>query len=175
MIKVYVANLAKYNEGTLKGEWIELPQHWDDIQETLDLILGIGDNGERVDEEYAIHAYESDIEGLTIGEYDSLEELNELAEELENLPEWDLEVLSAILEHLGDDLAEALEVLRDGEYSYYPGVYEEEDLGVFVVDEGLFGEVPESLLNYLDYEAIGRDWRINEGGSFTSKGYITVQ
>ena len=38
-------------------------------------------------------------------------------------------------------------------------VMSDEDLGYYIVDEGLFGiEIPESLANYLDYKAIGRDF-----------------
>ena len=33
-----------------------------------------------------------------------------------------------------------------------------------VVDEGLFGDIPENLVNYIDYEAIGHDLKC--GGDF---------
>ena len=32
--------------------------------------------------------------------------------------------------------------------------------------------MPEHLLNYFDYEAYGRDVRINEGGHFAPGGYV---
>ena len=34
-------------------------------------------------------------------------------------------------------------------------------------------EVPEALKNYFDYEAYGRDKRLNEGGCFVDGGYMT--
>ncbi len=40
--------------------------------------------------------YESDLDGLEIGEYDNIDELNELASELSSLDEWDVEKVGAI-------------------------------------------------------------------------------
>ena len=34
-------------------------------------------------------------------------------------------------------------------------------------------EVPENLINYFDFEAYGRDMRLNEGGHFAPGGYLT--
>lgn len=36
-----------------------------------------------------------------------------------------------------------------------------EDLAMQFIEEGLFGEVPEPLRNYIDYKAIGRDLRMD--------------
>ena len=35
--------------------------------------------------------------------------------------------------------------------------------------------VPEHLIDYIDYEAYGRDVRINEGGHFAPGGYVPVK
>jgi antirestriction protein len=45
-------------------------------------------------------------------------------------------------------------ILDDTEL-YYVSTYKE--LAEEMVDEGLFGEIPERLINYIDYESIGRD------------------
>ena len=36
-IRIYVANLAKYNEGRLVGRWIDLPAYdlWEQVEEML--------------------------------------------------------------------------------------------------------------------------------------------
>lgn len=39
-------------------------------------------------------------------------------------------------------------------------------------DEAII-EAPEALKNYFDYEAYGRDRRLNEGGCFMDGGYMT--
>lgn len=46
-MKVYIANLGKYNEGELVGDWFIPPIDWDDLKEHIGL------NSEY--EEYAIH------------------------------------------------------------------------------------------------------------------------
>lgn len=82
MLNIYLTNLGKYNEGELIGEWVKLP--CDDFEVVLKRI-GISDepdeNG-RYYEEYFITDYETDVSGLQIGEYDDLDELNELAESI---------------------------------------------------------------------------------------------
>ena len=35
MIKVYLANLGKYNEGELVGEWLELPCTEEEMEQKL--------------------------------------------------------------------------------------------------------------------------------------------
>lgn len=47
-VKRYVANLAKYNEGKLAGEWLTLPKSREELEERLQVIMG-------EDEEYTIH------------------------------------------------------------------------------------------------------------------------
>ncbi|SHJ81757.1 antirestriction protein ArdA [Propionispora hippei] len=170
MLKIALTNLGKYNEGELVYKWLELPATEDEIEEAKEAI-GINEQYE----EWFITDYETDIEGLQVGEYEDLEALNELAERYENLHEYDQDIVQAIIEGEGYDLEEALDVLESGNYSFYPDVTNEEDLGFYVVDEGLFGvEIPDSLQVYIDHESIGRDWRINGAGSFTSKGYIEL-
>lgn len=48
-MKVYVANLGKYNEGELVGAWFTLPIDPDDMAERIGL--------NNTYEEYAIHDY----------------------------------------------------------------------------------------------------------------------
>lgn len=181
MIKIYVADLAAYNAGFLVGEWINLP--CDNLEERISAILREGEKieiehgvfcGEH--EEFAIHDYESDIEGIEIGEYDDPEELNELAERLESLDKWDREKLEALLEYdpyYFRDLEDALDKLDD--VILYPDINDERELGEYVVDEGLFGiEIPDALVCYIDYEAIGRDWNLSTSGGFTSKGFVEI-
>ncbi len=153
MLNIYVANLGKYNEGYLVGEWLELPYNGD-FDEWLDKKIGVSSNTEY--EEYAIHDYESDYEDFEISEYSNLTELNELAERLENIENtYDKKVINTYIEYYGD-FEEALEKLEGNDVIYY---YAEsfEDLACQFVDEGLYGDIPDSIINYLDYEKIGRD------------------
>lgn len=108
-IRVYIANLGKYNEGELVGAWLDLPQSREKIDEFLRDTVGLtldseeayakGLRGERVYEEYAIHDFEfpQDMNGFTpnISEYASLDKVNVLACLIEQADEDCLEVVEA--------------------------------------------------------------------------------
>ena len=55
-IKIYVADLAAYNNGILHGIWIDATDDLDDIQEQVNEMLA--SSPEEMAEEYAIHDYE---------------------------------------------------------------------------------------------------------------------
>ncbi|KFI90841.1 antirestriction protein [Bifidobacterium saguini DSM 23967] len=75
-MRVYVANLGKYNEGVLQGAWITLPMRDGELADVLKNKVGLTGRYE----EYAIHDYEGG-EGLLSympapGEYTPLDDLN---------------------------------------------------------------------------------------------------
>ena len=65
---VYIANLGKYNEGYLVGAWFTFPIDEEDVKEKI----GLNEQYE----EYAVH--DTDNFPIAIGEYVSIEELNEI-------------------------------------------------------------------------------------------------
>ena len=72
--------------------------------------------------------------------------------------ESDLIKVGYLLENgLYTDINEILEdnYILDDTDLYYVSTYKE--LAEEFVDEGLFGEIPEHLISYIDYESIGRD------------------
>ena len=86
MLKIYLTNLGKYNEGYLIGEWVELPVSDEELEKVLERIEIGG-----MYEETFITDYETDVDGVEVHEFDSIEELNELAETLEGLEDYDME------------------------------------------------------------------------------------
>ena len=72
MMKIYLTNLGKYNEGQLVGEWVELPVSQEELKEVFERI---GIDGKEY-EEYFITDYECDF--YQIGEYENLDTLNEI-------------------------------------------------------------------------------------------------
>lgn len=103
-----------------------------------------------------------------------IEDLQDLQEELNTIEdEYDEVAFKALMEYC-DDYEDAYSILTNYEYTYYPDVHNEDDLGHYVVDEGLWGEIPDNLVNYIDYEAIGRDIALNANGCFTDNGFIAV-
>lgn len=104
----------------------------------------------------------------------SISELEDLADKINELDNQCAEdEFKALMEYLGD-FEEAYSTWEAGKFSYYPDVKDREELGQYVVDEGLWGEIPEKLINYIDYEAIGRDIDLNANGCFTDNGFIEV-
>ena len=76
-MRIYIANLGKYNEGELVGAWFTPPVDFEEVKERI----GLNDEYE----EYAIHDYELPFE---IDEYTPIEEINRLCEMVEDLPEY---------------------------------------------------------------------------------------
>lgn len=159
MLRIFLTNLGKYNEGQLIGEWVGLPCTNDELEAVKERI-GISDkpdeNGNYY-EEWFITDYESDIQGVKVGEYDDLDELNELAEELDNLDIDQQQAIKAFLED-GSTFEEALEGVQDGNYRIYSGCDDMTDVAMEVVEECEYlNGVPENVARYFDYEAFGRD------------------
>ena len=145
MFNVFITNLGKYNEGELVGKWLELP--CDDLEAELEEIGVIEGT---MYEEYFITDYENSF-GYAVGGYENLGDLNELAEELEDVDE---EILAALIEARGYDIAEAIEKYRRGEYVYY-GDREMKDIAYEIIETCY--NLPEFSLRYFDYDSYIRD------------------
>lgn len=167
-MKIYLTNLGKYNEGELIGEWVTLPITEEELEAVFERI-GINEEYE----EYFITDYETDVDGLKIGEYDNLEELNELAETLEDMSEEELEVVGVMLED-GCEFDEAIEKTENGDYRVYYNCNDMSDVAFQVIEEsGFLNDVPDTVTRYFDYEAYGRDLDIE--GKFYSVGNNMIE
>lgn len=193
MIKLYLANLGKYNEGILKGEWVELPlseteleeamvnigvAHYDEEGNFVPYVIETDEKGyEYVYEEYAIHDYETDL-NITISEYSSLNDLNTVAE---NVEKYELDYVNVLLDDGAIDMKDLIEgdleeIMQD--YTFVelePNMNEEQEVGYAYVDEIYGGPEylsKEILERYFDYEAFGRD--ILLGGEGFVSGNILV-
>lgn len=171
--KAYITNLGKYNEGALVGEYLKFPTTTEEVQA---LLKRIGIDGVRY-EEIFITDYDGDMPELYsgFGEYESIDELNYLASLLSEMDESDLEKFEAVLdtgEHSGS-VKELINLTQNLDcFEFYSGITSEEELGRMYIQEFDAIQVPEHLIDYIDYEAYGRDVRINEGGSFSGNGYV---
>lgn len=146
-VKIYIANLAKYNEGKLVGEWLTLPLSREELEERIDEILG-------EDEEYAIHDYEAPF---YISEYDNVYRINEHVAVMAN---HDCRVVIALCECM-DNVEEVVRLLESGDYSVYFDVDNLCDVAAEMVDEGYLGPIASSISSYIDYEKIARDLKID--------------
>ena len=173
ILEAYVTNLGKYNEGQLVGAPLKFPTTTEAVQ---DLLKRIGIDGVRY-EEIFITEFESDVLGLYdhLGEYENIDELNHLACVLSELSQDELAVFEAVMdsgEYTGSvkDLINLAQNLDN--YDFNPDIDSEEALGRLYIQELDAIPVPEHLIDYIDYEAYGRDARINEGGHFAPGGYV---
>ena len=171
MIEICLTNLGKYNEGELIYSRLVLPATTEEIYAAYDEI-GVADG--TMYEESFISDYETDINGLSISEYASLDDLNELAEELSNLDEYELEAFGAMLD-AGLDTDEALQKVQDNEYRLYDGCYSMAEVAERYCEEtGILSSIPEELRYYFDFEAYGRDMDIRGHFIETDSGYIEI-
>ena len=128
-------------------------------------------------EEIFIASYDGPMPQLHkhLGEYESIDELNHLACLLSELNEYELEVFEAVMdsgEYTGSvkDLINLAQNLDS--YNFYSDIHTEEELGRMYIQELEAVPVPEHLIDYIDYEAYGRDVRINEDGHLAPGGYV---
>lgn len=159
MLRIYLTNLGKYNEGQLIGEWVDLPCTDEELEAVKERI-GISDepdeNGNYY-EEWFISDYETDIQGVEVGKYDNLDELNDFAEELDDLDGNQKQAIKAFLED-GSTFDEALKGVQEFNYQIYTNCETMEDVAMELVKEcGMLEHVPENIAQYFDYEAFGRD------------------
>lgn len=174
VFEAYITNLGKYAEGQLVGETLKFPATTEEVQS---LLKNIGVDGVRY-EEFFITAFDGDVMGLYdyLTEYENLDELNHLAHLISELDSDEIETLEAAL-NKGDhtsSVADIINLVHNLDcYELHPGVTDDETLGRIYVEDMELLDVPDNVLPYFDFEAYGRDMRINEGGHFAPTGYLT--
>lgn len=155
-VKVWVGNLGKYNEGNLVGKWIELPINEDDFEKVLE---SIGIDNEQY-EEIFMADYDVPFDSKELGEYTSIEKLNDIAERYDCLRDNEKEVFNEISDEF--KLDEAFDIVENGYYMIYFGCDDMEDVAIqYVDDTGLLDSIPNDLIDYFDYNSYGRDMEIN--------------
>ena len=100
--EIYVADLAAYNAGKLRGEWIDANQDVDNIRAEIEKMLS--SSPELFAEGYAIHDYEQfyGVENY-LGEYPSLENVATVAKLIAEKGE----LAGLVIAHFCGDLNEA--------------------------------------------------------------------
>lgn len=149
--RIYVANLAAYNAGRLKGKWIEPSTDAEELAEQV--ANAIGGNVDR--DEWAFHDYDA---FPNMGETPPLEDVAAMAELLEEHP---YAIVRAAQSFVDRDDVDALRDFLDEGY----GVYESQrDYVESFIDDagGVVNAVPKNMLNfYFDYDAFGHDLSID--------------
>lgn len=154
--KVYVGTYAKYNNGSIAGAWIDLSEI-DDVNEFYDTIKEL--HKDESDPEYMYQ----DAENLPPNTYSesgmewpSLIAYAKLDEEEKELVDAYLgagggDITEDILEEAQDRLAYTHDQSYSSNYSSFA-----EQVGYQMAED--FGDIPEHLRGYIDYEAYGQSY-----------------
>lgn len=175
IIKGYITNLGKYNEGILSYKLISFPIDEEELNEALKEIgcKYTDENGvvhNPLYEEFFFSDWECEIP-FGFGEYESISEINDIAERVEALVDYEQDVLGVILEGHTSDVGEALRIVEARDYRTWDGCDNMADVASAMADEyGYLDDIPERFQQYIDYEKWGRDLEIKgtflEGDGF---------
>jgi len=152
-IRIYVADLAAYNNGILHGVWIDATDDLNSIWEQIQAMLKQSPVEDA--EEHAIHDYEG-FGPYQVSEYEGIAELHAIAEFIEEYGA----VAAELLDYY-NDLDEAKKAMEE----QYNGCYSSlADYAQELTEDTQ--EIPQHLEFYIDYERMGRDMELS-GDVFT--------
>lgn len=161
-IKIYVADLAAYNNGKLHGVWIDATLDPADIQAEIQKMLAKSPEG--FAEEHAIHDFEG-FDGYDLGEYACTDSAHEIACFIAEYPG----LAGEVLNHFGGDLGDARTALEE----QYSGCYKSlADFAEEITTDTT--QIPENLAFYIDYERMGRDLELSGDVYTIETGYQEV-
>ena len=161
MCKIYVSTYAKYNQGNLNGQWVDL-ENYTDLESFLEACHEL--HKDESEPEFMFQ----DFEGFPKAFYSEYS-LDERVFEYVTLADSDKDIWEAYLEGV-DSTAEFKEA-QDKFYGYFESdtdlAYEYlESTGLLeeayhMIDNAENSDIPENLQRYFDYEAFGRDLAYN--------------
>ena len=183
--RIYVSVLADYNNGRMHGKWIDADQPAEAIwQEINKLYITSSDPNVsatvcqdcgyihlyehstckecgsesikivRSAEEYAIHDYQG-FGSFDVSEYSSIEELAQMAEIITSVDNEDSEYAISFLAGLYEDLDTIQATIKDVEIFHGSRADYAQEMTECCYD------VPDNLIYYVNYDAMGRDMEIN--------------
>ena len=183
VFSIFAQNLAYYNEGSIEGGWLDLPQSPEVIDKYLKEVV-------KVDEEH--EEYEiADVENTHPFPYDSIQwssvkDINNLAIIYSFLNEFEKEAVEAYLESEGADrfsIDELINIcLQSDDISYYQYNFEgiehckdcspDVKMGYTMAEEiGLYYELEKlGAVDYFDFEKYGESYSYNH--QLFENGYL---
>lgn len=151
--RIYVADLAAYNNGMLHGVWIDASLDVDDIQEQISKMLSSSPVEDA--EEYAIHDFEG-YGSYRLSEYEGIQSAHDIACFIDEHGEVAAELIGVL-----GDLEQAEKAMEEG----YAGCYKSvADFAEELTEDSV--QIPESLARYFDYSAMAYDMEVG-GDIFT--------
>ena len=113
------------------------------------------------------------LSGVDLAAEGEVERINQLAKRLEHMSEVDCDKFAGMLDANSisgtKDISQLTERLDD--YVILPGCGSAPSIGKYLVDCGAF-LVPEKLIGYINYEAVGIEFCDAHGGAACSRGFV---
>ena len=113
------------------------------------------------------------LSGVDLAAEGELERINQLAERLEHMSEVDCDKFAGMLD--ANSISGTRDILRLTEhlddYVILPGCGSAHSIGRYLVGCGAF-PVPEKLIGYINYEAVGTEFQDAHGGAACSRGFV---
>ena len=155
--------------------WLYLPMEQEEIDRALQR-AGITDPADvrlRLEDSQ----FPNEVDVLLDMEYETLSDLNELAEATDGLSKADMEKLGAVV-MLAEpksaaqikNLAESLDL-----FDFAPGAHTPQEYGKYMIQQSGRFEYDENLDAFYDYEKYGAQRMNEEDGMFTDRGYIAYK
>ena len=113
------------------------------------------------------------LSGVDLAAEGELERINQLADRLEHMSEVDCDKFAGMLD--ANSISGTRDILRLTEhlddYVILPGCSSAQSIGKYLVGCGAF-PVPEKLIGYINYEAVGIEFCDAHGGAACSRGFV---
>jgi len=113
------------------------------------------------------------LSGIDLAAEGEAERIDQLAKRLEHMSEVDCDKFAGMLD--ANSISGTKDILRLAEqlddYVILPGCSSAQSIGKYLVGCGAF-PVPEKLIGYINYEAVGTEFQDAHGGAACSRGYI---
>jgi antirestriction protein len=162
--QIYVGTYAKYNNGSIEGEWVDLEiyDNKDDFYEYCKEL-----HSDEDDAEFMFQDYEY-IPKKLISECSVSDKLFDYIEAIKDMEDTTIEALGFFLDdkdiNEDTDFEELIEEFNDEYQGYFDGSEgaEVEFTYQYIEEHGILDGIPERLQYYFDYEKYANDLFIND-------------
>ena len=162
-------------EGTERITWLYLPM----VQEEIDRALLRGGITDPADVRLRLEDSQlpNEVDVLLDMEYETLSDLNELAEATDGLSKADIEKLGAVITLAKPQNAEQVKNLVENLdlFDFAPGAHSPVEYGKYMIQQSGRFDYDENLDEFYDYEKYSLQCMGEEDGMFTDRGYIAYK
>ena len=162
-------------ENTEHLTWLHLPMEREEIDRTL--LRGGITGSEDVRLRLEDSQLPNEVDVLLDMEYETLSDLNELAEATDGLSKADMKKLGAVVTMTKPQNAEQVKNLAENLdlFDFAPGAHTPEEYGKYMIRQSGHFDYDENLDEFYDYEGYALQRMNEEDGMFTDRGYTAYK